>query len=138
MNPVALLRVAAAVATIQGLAHATLVWRSTPQHGPAEVAVVEAMKANHFTFTGVSRSYWDFYFGYAMMVAFTCLIEAMLFWQLSRFVGATPEVIRTVAGVFVLYNVGHALLAVRFFFAVPIVFDLLIVALLAAVVIAPM
>jgi hypothetical protein len=132
MNATILLRVASVAAAIQGLAHGTLLWTYTPRHGPVERTVVEAMRTNYFSFGGASRSYWDFYFGYAMMVAFICLVEAALFWQLSRFAGKSPAVIPAVAGVFIFFNVVHALMAARYFFFLPIVFDLLLVALLGA------
>jgi hypothetical protein len=136
VNTVILLRIAAIVAAIQGLAHGTLIWTSTPRHGPAERAVIDAMQANHFTFIGVSRSYWDFYFGYAMMGAFTCIVEAVLFWQLSRFVGTSSAAVRAVAGVFILFNIGHAVLAARFFILTPIVFEAVLIVLLGAAIVA--
>jgi hypothetical protein len=136
VNTVILLRIAAIVAAIQGLAHGTLIWTSTPRHGPAERAVIDAMQANHFAFIGVSRSYWDFYFGYAMMGAFTCIVEAVLFWQLSRFAGTSSAAVRAVAGVFILFNIGHAVLAARFFILTPIVFDAVLIVLLGAAIVA--
>lgn len=136
MNAIILLRIAAIVAAIQGLAHGTLIWTYKPRHGPAESAVIEAMQVNHFAFMGVSRSYWDFYFGYAMMGAFTCVVEAVLFWQLSRFAGTSSAAVRAVAAVFILFNIGHALLATKFFILTPIVFDVVLVVLLGAAMIA--
>ena len=129
-----LLRVAAIVAAVQGTAHATLVLKYTPAHGAAELAVVEAMQSYHFLFGGFSRTYWDFYFGYAMMSAFACFIEALVFWQLSKFAGEHAPVVRSVAAVFILFNVGHAILATRYFFILPAAFDALLVLLLGAAV----
>jgi len=133
VNTVILLRVAAIVAAIQGVAHGTLILTAKPRHGPAERLVIEAMRTNHFAFMGASRSYWDFYFGYAMMGALTCLVEAVLFWQLSRFTATSSDAVRAVAGVFILFNVGHALLATKFFILTPIVFDVALALLLGAV-----
>ena len=64
-----LLRITAALAAIQGLAHGALFVSAKPRYGPAEVAVVEAMRANRF-FAGGTRSYWDLYFGYGLIAAF--------------------------------------------------------------------
>jgi hypothetical protein len=89
------------------------------------------MRSNQFHFGAVTRSYWDFYFGYAMVNAFMCLIEAVLFWQLANMVRQTPRSVVPIAAIFVLFNVGHALLAARFFIRIPIVFDLMIAVLLA-------
>jgi len=131
--PLLLLRIAAALAAIQGLAHGTLVWRYRPSHGAEEVAVIAAMQTSRFDFGGMTRSYWDFYFGYAMVNAFLCLIEALLFWQLARMASATPRAVASIAAIFAVFNIGHALLATRFFIPIPIVFDLALAALLAAV-----
>ncbi|MFI5228333.1 MAG: hypothetical protein ACHQWU_04645 [Gemmatimonadales bacterium] len=129
--PLILFRLAAGLAAIQGLAHGTLVWRYRPRHGAAEVAVIDAMQRNRFNFGGLTRSYWDFYFGYAMVNAFVCLIEAVLFWQLARMTRSAPRDVAPIAAIFVLFNVGHALLAARFFIPIPIVFDVALAALLA-------
>ena len=138
MSAVLFLRIAAIAAAVQGAAHGTLVLTYKPTHGAAEVAVIEAMQATSFVVGGAPRTYWGFYFGYAMMGALTCFIEALVFWQLSRFVTASGALVRAVVAVFILFNVVHALLAARFFFAVPVVFDLLLVLLLSAAIFATM
>ena len=132
MSAAVLFRIASLVAAIQGLAHGTLVLTYKPVHGAAEVAVVDAMKSNHFLFAGALRSYWGFYTGYAMMSAFTCFVEALLLWQLGRFAETNEALVRSIAAVFILFNIGHALLAAKFFFPLPAVFDLLLVLLLGA------
>jgi hypothetical protein len=130
--PSTLFRTAAVLALIQGLTHGTLVWRYQPRHGSAEIAVVAAMQNNHFfAFGPAMRSYWDFYFGYAMVNAFICVIEALLFWHLATMARTAPGLAAPIAGIFVVFNLGHALLAVRFFIPAPIVFDLLLAGLLA-------
>jgi hypothetical protein len=132
MHSATILRIAAALAAIQGSAHGSLFLRARPRHGPAEEAVVEAMQSNRFDFAGAMRSYWDFYYGYGLQAAAACLVEAVLFWQLARVAESQPALIRPIVGLFVLVNVGHALLTARYFFYVPIVFDLAIAACLAS------
>ena len=123
MTPSTLLRIAAVLALLQGAAHATLIVFASPKHGPEEVAVIEAMKSRRFNFLGARRSYWDFYFGYALIAAIICVVETVLFWQVA---GLGPSIIRVVAGVFIAFNLVHAILAGRYFFITPIVADLLI------------
>ena len=121
-----LLRIAAALAAVQGLAHGALFVTAKPRHGEAEIAVIEAMKTSRFAH-GVT--YWDQYFGYGLIAAAACLVEAVLFWQLARIaaVGETP--VRPTLALFIVANVGHAILVWRYFkFPVPIAFDLLIAA----------
>jgi hypothetical protein len=131
MSTTIILRIAAALAAVQGTAHATLFLRARPTHGPAEVAVVEAMKANRFDFGGAVRSYWDFYFGYGLEAAAVCIIEAILFWQLSRIAASNPALVRPIVALFIVANLGHIALTARYFFYVPIVFDVAIAGCLA-------
>jgi len=127
VNTVLLLRVAAILAAVQGAAHAALFISAKPRHGDAEVAVVTAMKVNRFFRGGLS--YWDYYFGYGLMAASVCLVEAVLFWQLATVAQTRPLLARPMIGLFVAANVGHAVLLVRYFkFPLPIAFDLLIAA----------
>ena len=130
MSTSLLLRVAAAVALLQFCGHAALFSRARPRHGEAEVAVVTAMKSQRFNFGGAMRSYWDMYFGYGLEAAFICLVEAILFWQLASIAGATPAIVRPIVALFLVTNVGHAILVTRYFFLVPLVPDILIALLL--------
>jgi hypothetical protein len=118
-----LLKIAAVLALLQGIAHATLIVFTSPKHGAEEIAVIDTMKSRRFNFLGAQRSYWDFYFGYALIAAIICVVEAALFWQVG---GLGPAVIRTVASVFIAFNLIHAVLAWRYFFITPIIPDLLI------------
>ncbi len=123
MNPILLLRIAAVVALLQFAAHTLLLVFSSPQHGPQEIALVEAKRSQRFGFLGATRSYWNFYFSYGLFAAFTCLIEAVLFWQLTTFASAGAVPIRPIAALFCLANVGYAILAWKYFFISPIIPD---------------
>ena len=129
MSSVILLKIAAVLALLQGVAHATLIVFASPKHGPEEVAVIDTMKSHRFNFLGAQRTYWDFYFGYALIAAIICLVEAVLFWQVA---GLGVGVIRLVASVFLAFNLVHAVLAWRYFFLTPIIPDLLIAGCLVA------
>jgi hypothetical protein len=131
MTTSTLLRVAALVALLQFLGHGAQFLRAKPTHGEAEVTVVAAMKAHRFPFGGSMRSYWDMYFGYGLEAAFICLVEAVLFWQLATIAGAAPAMVRPIVALFLVANLGHAILVMRYFFLVPLVPDVLIALLLA-------
>ncbi|MBI3886147.1 MAG: hypothetical protein HY302_10505 [Opitutae bacterium] len=90
MSTVAWLRLAAALAALQFVAHTAAFVRYVPAHGPAETAVVAAMQAHRFSFGGFERSYWDLYYGYGLLAAFSVLLEAVLFWP--RFFFLAPIV----------------------------------------------
>src|SRR5216117_2712862 len=68
------------------------------------------MKTHRFNFLGSQRSYWDFYFGYALEAAFICLIEAVLFWQLAGGMSTSPLLILSIAALFILFNAVHVIL----------------------------
>lgn len=126
-----LLRVAAAAAAVQGLAHGAFFITAKPRSGAAEVAVVEAMKTNRF-FAG-HLGYWDYYFGYGLIAASICIVETVLFWQLSRLVKVQHSGVRPIIALFFVATLGHAWLVFRYFrFPIPLAFDAIIAALLLA------
>jgi len=131
MTAPTLLRVTAVVALLQFAGHAALFIRARPTHGDTEVAVVSAMKAHRFNFGGSARSYWDMYFGYGLEAAFVCLVEAVLFWELATIAATAPGMVRPVVALFLVANVAHAMLVIRYFFLVPLVPDVVIALLLA-------
>jgi predicted ferric reductase len=135
VKTVILLRGAAILAALQGLAHAALFISAKPRHGDAEVAVITAMKANRFFAGGLG--YWDYYFGYGLIAAFACLVEAALLWQIARIAETQAALVRPMVVVFVVANLGHALLLARYFkFPLPIAFDLVIATVLVVALVA--
>lgn len=121
-----LLRLAGTLAVIQGSAHGILIIAARPRHGDEEAAVVEAMKGHAFDFGGAVHSYWEMYFGYAMMVAGTCVAEGLLLWLLAPLAKAEPRRLRPVLLLLVAANIGHAALVLRYFFPLPLMFDALV------------
>jgi len=138
MTSALLLRIVAVIALLQFIGHGTMFVRARPKHGPEEVAVVNAMRSQAFTFALAPRTYWDMYFGYGLEAAFICLVEAVLFWQLAGAASGNAALVRSVAGLFVVANVAHIVMLDRYFaFPVPMVFDGLIAAgLIAAALVA--
>ena len=128
LGSVALLRTAAVIALLQFVAHTSIFVFSTPRHGPAEAVVIEAMKSHSFDFSGSVRSYWDLYFGYGLLAALNCLIEAVLFWQLATLAARSLRDIRPIIALFAAANLAYAAMVLKFFFFVPLVPDLAIAA----------
>ena len=125
---VLLIRAASVVALLQFVAHGAMFLRYTPKHGPAEVAVVEAMQSQRFNFGGSARSYWDLYVGYGLLAAFTCQVEAVLLWQLATLVSTTDAPVRPILALIILANLGHIALCWKYFFFVPMIPDAAIAA----------
>ncbi len=123
------LRAAAAMATIQAGAHLTLFLRAKPLPGSAAWPLIEAMKAQ--TAPG-NTTYWGMYFGYGLLSALTAFFIAALIWLASTFDEGSRQLARTLIMV-VLFTVAlHAVVIVRYFFAVPLYFDIIVALLLGA------
>lgn len=126
MTPTRVLRLASILAALQYLAHAALFLSAKPTHGAAEAAVIDTMKNFRFDFSGFSRSYWDFYFGYGLLAILWGLVEIILLWQLSSLAANdSSRVMRSVA-LLLLANVAHAILAWRYFFPAPVAGDVVV------------
>ena len=123
MKPAFLLRLASVLAALQFGAHTCMFVSYSPKHGPDEKAVVAAMQSHQFNFGGFGRSYWDFYYGYGLMSAFSVLLEVVLFWQLATLARAEPARVRPIVGLFIFANLVHAGLCARYFFLAPIIPD---------------
>ncbi len=131
------LRGASILALLQAVAHALLFLSASPRHGAEEIAVIEAMKSHHFAFGGFLRSYWDFYFGYGLLAAFSVFVEAALLWLLATLAADVGQRIRPVLAVLALAKIAHALLCLKFFFVTPVVPDVAIAACLVWALLAP-
>jgi hypothetical protein len=122
-----LLRIASGLAFLQGLAHAYAIATYVPHHGPAELAVVSAMRTQFFHFGGPwAHSYWELYSGYGWLAAVQCFVEATALWiaaAWSEKVNTTPLV-----WLFIVSNLVHAALVLHFFFLTPLYPDLIVTA----------
>lgn len=125
MKTSTLLRIAAVLMFLFFLGHtAGAPW--TPGEAPADLAVVEAMKSDHFPVIGVSRSYWDFYFGFGLAISLMQLVQAVVLWQLGSLAKTDAARLRPIIAVFCLSLVANAILGWMYFFIIPIVFSMLI------------
>lgn len=125
------LRLASLLALLQYCAHALLFLSARPTHGAAEAAVIDAMKAHRFEFSGFSRSYWDFYFGYGLLAILWGLVEIVLLWQLPTLAANDFSRVRPIVALLLLANLAHAALAWTYFFPAPVIGDLVVAACLA-------
>ncbi len=123
MRAATLLRIAAVIAFVQFAAHTALFLTFVPHHGAEEEGVIAAMRSHHFLFGGMSRSYWDFYYGYGLLAAVVVLAEAALFWCLAVIATEAPRRTRPIIALFLLYNLTHAAILARYFFPLPIMMD---------------
>jgi hypothetical protein len=123
-----ILRVAASVATLQAAAHVTLFLRSQPRPGSAAWPLVQAMRMQ--TAPG-HTTYWGMYFGYGLLSALTAFFIAALIWLAASFDGGSRRFARWLVALTLVALAIHAALITRYFFILPLVFDVIVVALLA-------
>jgi hypothetical protein len=92
----------------------------------AQQATVAVMKANEFVAMGVTRSYWDFHMGLGLAVSVFLTVEAVVFWQLSSLAKTDALRLRPVLATFLIGYLGVAVVSYRYFFAGPVVTEILI------------
>ncbi|MDE3106444.1 MAG: hypothetical protein KGK08_14835 [Acidobacteriota bacterium] len=126
-----LLRLTSVVAGVHGVMHTIGGVFGHAAPGPQQLAVA-AMQSNRFVAMGVSRTYWDYYFGYGLFVSAYFALVTVLLWQMSNIARTHAALLRplllTLAAIFVL----TACIAGRYFFAGPMAMELVMAALLLA------
>jgi len=72
--------------------------------GPEELPALEAMKSHSFHLTGSTRSYWDFYFGWGLILSLYTLVQTVMSWQLGSLAKTDSLRVRgMIASFFVLF-----------------------------------
>jgi hypothetical protein len=89
-------------------------------------ATVAVMKANEFAAMGVMWSYWDFYRGMGLAVSVFLTVEAVVFWQLSLLAKTDALRLRPILATFLVGYLGVAVVSYRYFFAGPVIAEILI------------
>ncbi len=96
---------------------------STPRFGTASDVVVNAMQTVHVNAMGSDCTWWGFYLGFGYNVSIFFLFSAVLTWFLGgRSLAEQRAWAPIVWALFVSYALT-AVLAIRYFFAAPIVFS---------------
>ena len=93
-----------------------------------DTPVLQSMKAFRFEAMGVSRTYWDFYFGFGLFISVLLLAQAVVLWQLATIAKTDSIRLRPVIASLFLASVACAFLAWKFIFAAPIIFSVTIAA----------
>jgi signal transduction histidine kinase len=119
MKPSILLRIGS-VASLLYFAGQMMGVPWTPSQGPKTAALLETMKAYRFDVTGSSRTYWDFYLGFGLIIGVHLLVQTVALWHLGTMAKRDASSVRLLIGLFGLALVANAILAWRFFFAVPL------------------
>ena len=126
MKPTLFLRIASILTLIHCILHTVGGVLAAPKHGTEQVSVIEAMKSHRFDVMGSMRSYWDFFFGYGLIVTLALFVQAVLFWQLGRSIKTNPGSAKPIVLLFFLNYVGMAMISWRYFFIAPALTEALI------------
>jgi hypothetical protein len=125
MKPVIFLRIASVLTFVHAALHTIGGVFGGVASGAQQVAV-SAMKANEFVAMGVTRTYWDFYMGFGLVVSVFLTVEAVVFWQLSSLAKIDAVRLRPVLATFLVGYLCAAVVSYRYFFAGPVITEILI------------
>lgn len=131
MRTTLFLRIASILAIIHAILHTIGGVLSKPNNGAPEIAIIDAMKSRSFNVMGAMRTYWDFFYGYGLIVAITLLVQGIFFWQLGTIAKSNAAQIRPIILLFSLNFLATTIVAWKYFFIAPAVTELLIAASLA-------
>jgi hypothetical protein len=87
---------------------------------------VSAMQGNEFVAMGVTRTFWDFYMGFGLVVTVFLTVEAVVLWQLGSLAKTDALRLRPILATFLVSFLGMAVVSYRYFFAGPVIAEILI------------
>ena len=124
MKPVILLRIAAILTLIHAILHTIGGVFGKPAPGVA--TMVAATMRTRFEVFGLTRSYSDFYMGLGLGISISLTVDAIVFWLLAGLAKANAPRIRPILAIFALGYLAIAVNSYLFFFAAPVVVEILI------------
>jgi hypothetical protein len=98
---------------------------------PGDTDVLRAMQSFRFNAEGSSRTYWDFYVGFGLIIGVFLTAQAVLLWQLAPLSAEQPARLQPIVTIILITTVANALLAWRFFFFIPLVLGIVVASFLA-------
>jgi hypothetical protein len=133
MKPAVFIRIASVLTLVHSVLHTVGGVFGKPAPGVA--TSVAAMMRSHFQVFGVTRSYSDFYMGMGLGVTIFLTMDALLLWLLASMAKQNAASLRPLIAVFAVGYLAFALNSYTFFFALPVITELLIVACLVAAIV---
>jgi hypothetical protein len=130
MKPSLFLRIAAALTLIHAVLHTIGGVFGKP--APGAEATWAAMIANQFTVFGMTRTYFQFYRGLGLGITIFLAAEAIVFWQLGSLAKTEAMRLRPILATFLFAYLLFAANSYAYFFAAPVIVEVLIAACLGA------
>jgi hypothetical protein len=125
MRTVLFLRIASVLTLIHGALHTIGGVFGKVAPGPQQAAVT-AMQVNQFQVMGVTRTFWDFYMGFGLVVSVFLTMEAIALWQLGSLAKMDAVRLRPVLATFLVGYLCTAVVSYRYFFVAPVITEMLI------------
>lgn len=119
------LRIAAVLTLVHAALHTIggVFGKPMPGIGAATFAI---MRANSFPVLGVTRSYWEFYRGMGLGITIALTAEGVFFWLLGGLAIKHSAELRPILWVFALAYLVFAVNSYCYFFAGPVIAEILI------------
>ena len=133
MKPAVFLRIASILTFIHSVLHTVGGVFGKPVNGAA--AAVAANMRTPFPVFGLTRSYSDFYMGIGLGVTISLTMDAVLLWILASMARRDAVRLRPLITIFALGYSAFSLNSYVFFFAYPIINEMLIVICLVAAIV---
>jgi hypothetical protein len=124
MKPVIYLRIASILTLIHAILHTIGGVFGKPAPGVA--TMIAATMRTRFEVFGVTRSYSDFYMGLGLGISISLTVDAIVFWLLAGVAKSDAARIRPILAIFALGYLAIAVNSYLFFFAAPVVVEILI------------
>jgi hypothetical protein len=115
------LRATAVVLALFALGHTLGTASPKVMRGAPEAALFAAMQSFQFPMMGFTRSYWDFYRGFAITIGMLQAALAVFAWQTGTLAARDPVGAKPFAFTVLATCIGFTVLSALFFFTVPIV-----------------
>ena len=126
MKPSLLYRIASILLILFAVGH-TLGFRQVDPKWGID-SLIQSMRSVHFNVNGFERTYWDFFVGFGLFVTALMVLASVVAWQLGGLPAETLARMRISAWAFVLCFAFVAFLSWSYFFLVPVVFSIAILA----------
>jgi len=130
MKTATFLRIASVLTLIHSILHTIAGVFGKPAPGVA--TTVAAAMRTHFEVFGVNRSYSDFYMGFGLGITIFLTVDSILLWILASMSRHDAPRLRPLIAVFALGYLAFAFNSYVFFFPIPVITELVIVACLVA------
>ena len=124
------LRIASIISLLFTLGHTAGGLQKWSPMGDNEL--LRTMRAFRFDTMGANRSYFDFFMGFGWSLSIVMVMQTVLLWQMASLARTEPAKVRPMIAVIALATAANGVVAWHFIFAVPALFSIALVIVLAA------